>query len=68
MFESCPKKNNTKCTFATFSTWHPHKKKYTDTTYLYCGLATGYDNRVKALPKCWKDMNAYQKTKVRKGY
>ena len=68
MFEPCPKIEGNKCAFATTSYWHPLKKINGDQLYLYCGLASGYDNRVQALPKCWKDMTTYQQNKAKKGY
>ena len=68
MFEPCPKIDNRVCALATTSTWDPLKRAFTDQKYTYCGMASGYDNRVKALPKCWKDMTTYQQTKAKKGY
>lgn len=55
MFDPCIKIENRTCGFST--------KRHDGT---YCGLVTGVDARVHTLPKCWKKMTNYERTKLRK--
>tara|TARA_R110000823_G_scaffold28066_3_gene81915 strand:+ start:398 stop:640 length:243 start_codon:yes stop_codon:yes gene_type:complete len=55
MFDFCSKINNT-CAFATKSTYNPKTNKNDLIESVFCGLASGYDTRADAFPKCWKDM------------
>ena len=68
MFEPCPLIDDKKCPHATFSLWNPDTLSVGRDRQLFCGVATASDNRVFKLPKCWKDMTAYEKNKYNKGY
>jgi len=37
-----------------------------DKTYLFCGVASGYETRVEPLPECWLKMSKPAQTKYRK--
>jgi len=66
MFRPCPKINYRNCGFAAYSKWDPITSKKSDKSYLFCGIASGRDTRVQALPKCWKKMTKYEQSKFNK--
>lgn len=67
MFEPCPKIDGKTCTFATTSNYNVATKKVGEEYFTYCGIATGIDNRVMEMPKCWKKMTKYEQSKLKKG-
>ena len=68
MFEPCPLNTRKTCSFASSRTYNPDKQRGGGTTNIFCGIATGPDNRVSKLDKCWKDMSASAKKKHRDNY
>ena len=56
MFKHCPKIDKM-CGFCGENDWNPMEEESRDKTFLFCGLASGYETRVEPLPKCWKEMS-----------
>ena len=54
------------CSFCGKSKWNPRLQAKDDEERLFCGVATGYDTRVEALPICWLEMTKSAITKFRK--
>tara|TARA_R110001592_G_scaffold27006_10_gene100588 strand:+ start:4199 stop:4420 length:222 start_codon:yes stop_codon:yes gene_type:complete len=66
MFDPCPKVDGRRCTFSTISKYNNKTQENGDEEFTYCGLASGVDNRVMNLPKCWKKMTKYEQSKLKK--
>tara|TARA_R110002020_G_C16286361_1_gene772139 strand:- start:1872 stop:2144 length:273 start_codon:yes stop_codon:yes gene_type:complete len=62
MFQACRYKNGL-CPYAATSTYDPDTSTYEGLPYTFCGKATGADNRVSQLDKCWDDMSKGERTK-----
>ena len=65
VFKYCPKADKS-CAFCGESNWNPMTDSKSDKTFLFCGMASGYETRVEPLPECWLDMSKPAQTKYRK--
>jgi len=65
LFIKCPLVDS-KCAMCGESNWNPMTDSYNSTTYLHCGMLTGYETRVDSLEKCWLKMEKKEQAKFKK--